>query len=44
MAEAAFLIDPLGPRVEVIDTEAYPVQANGAQRAKSMTSRVISVP
>jgi hypothetical protein len=32
MAEAAFLIDPLGPRVEVIDTEAYPVQANGAQR------------
>ena len=32
MAEAALLIDPLGPRVEVIDTEAYPVQANGAQR------------
>jgi hypothetical protein len=31
MAETAFLIDPLGPRIEVIDTQAYPVQANGAQ-------------
>jgi hypothetical protein len=31
MVKAALLIDPLSPQVEVVDTEAHPVQADGAQ-------------
>jgi hypothetical protein len=31
-SEAALLVDPLGSRIEVVDTKAHPVQTAGAQR------------
>ena len=31
MAKVALLVNPLGPRVEVVDSEAHPMQAGGAQ-------------
>jgi hypothetical protein len=43
LTKAALLVDSLGPKVGVVDTEAHLVQTNGAQR-ESRTSRVISVP
>jgi hypothetical protein len=32
LTEAALLLDPLGPRIEVVDAKAHPVHTTGTQR------------